>query len=256
VLSSATVHDDANRFVTEAHARPMEASKQVHHALVTPGRRTARRHDDQAKWSRGNGSRNSTLKRCVQRVAFAITESVNDHSTHANSPGAKHRLGRRTPNCEESCRNGALPSTPFRFRFTEVNLPFNKIAEQLSATAHATHHTSCREKADRCRDRGSAGSSSDRRREASTSHLLGRRERIAKDDRRACDPAMERELSLVRSPHEEYLFLFARPKSKRIDFSVRHRHLAARSAYEQFVSFLARNSDEIATWQQQVACER
>jgi hypothetical protein len=87
-VSSATVHDDANRFVTEAHARAVEASKQVHHALVTPGHGTARRHDDQAEWSRGNGGCNPSLKRCVQRVAFAITESVNDHAAHANSPGA------------------------------------------------------------------------------------------------------------------------------------------------------------------------
>jgi hypothetical protein len=88
VLSSATVHDDANRFVTEAHAHPMETSKQVHQTLVTPRREAARRHDDQAEWSRGNGSGNPSLKRCVQRVAFAITESVNDHAAHANSPGA------------------------------------------------------------------------------------------------------------------------------------------------------------------------
>jgi hypothetical protein len=256
LVSSAAVHDDTNRFVTEAHARAVEASKQVHHALVTPGRGTARRHDDQAEWSRGNGSCNSTLKGCVQRVAFTITESVNDHSTHANGPGAQHRLGRCTSNREESCRSGALPSAPFRFRFTEVNLPFNKIAEQLSATAHAMRRTPCREEADRCRDRGGAGGSCDRRGEASTSHLMRRRECIAKDDRRTRDPAMKRELSLLRSACEEYLLLFTRPEWERIDFAVRQCHFAARCAHEQFVPFLARNADEIATWQKQVACER
>jgi hypothetical protein len=256
LVSSAAVHDDANRFVTEAHAHAVEASKQVHHALVTPGRGTARRHDDQAEWSRGNGSCNSTLKRCVQRVAFTITKSVNDHATHTNGPGAQHRLGRCASNREESCRNGALPSAPFRFRFTKVNLSFNKIAEQLSATAHAMRRTPCREEADRCRDRSGAGGSCDRRGEASTSHLMRRRKCIAKDDRRTCDPAMKRELSLLHSSCEEHLLLFTRPNWERIDFAVRQCHFAARCAHEKFVPFPARDADEIATWQQQVACER
>jgi hypothetical protein len=255
-VSSATVHDYANRLVTEAYARAMEASKQVHHALVTPGRGTARRHDDQAEWSRGNGSCNSTLKGCIQRVAFTITESVNDHATHTNGPGAQHRLGRCTSNREESCRNGALPSAPFGFRFTEVNLPFDEIPEQLSATAHAMRRTPSREEADRCRDRGGAGGSCDRSGEASTSHLMRRRVCIAKDDRRTRDPAMKGELSLLRSACEEHLLLFTRPEWERIDFAVRQCRFAVRCAHEQFVPFLTRNADEIATWQQQVACER
>ena len=85
---------------------------------------------------------------------------------------------------------------------------------------------------------------------------MRRRECIAKDDRRTCDSAMKRELSLLHSSCEEHLLLFAGPKWEWIDFAVRQCHFAARCAHEQFVPFLARNADEIATWQQQVACER
>jgi hypothetical protein len=80
-------------------------------------------------------------------------------------------------------------------------------------------------------------------------------ERIAKDDRRTRDPTMERELSLLGSAREEYLLLFAGPKRKRIDFAVRQCYFITRSAHNEFVSFLARNADEIAAWQQEVACE-
>ena len=59
---------------------------------------------------------------------------------------------------------------------------------------------------------------------------------------------MKRELSLLRSACEEHLFLFTGPKWERIDFAVRQCHFAVRCAHEQFVPFLARNVDEIATW--------
>ena len=89
----------------------------------------------------------------MQRIAFTITESVKDHTAHANCPRAQHRFGRAVPDGEKSCRDRSLPAAPLWLTFAEVDLPFDFVSEKLSPSVDPEGSRSSWQQADRRGDR-------------------------------------------------------------------------------------------------------